>query len=174
MLFSFDLPKAILDFLEQGALKNPIWLGDSARKFLAMERQLAQSIVHTFFVENRRFNGDKRCLSLDKEYPEIFESVLPRSPGVESGLWIKNMGERGGVHAELECLRKPILKSVGIGETDNLFSIVVWQTFLRFSKLILSLSVFIRCYLNWQYFIWNLNVLRTIQRCSKQNLSIKT
>ena len=98
-----------------------------------MERQLAQSIVHTFLVENRRFKGDNKFLSLVKD-PVKLESV---DPSRFSGLCIRKMGDLGGVQAELECLRKPIRSVPIVVETDK-FSIS-FKVILSFS-LVLSMS----------------------------------
>ena len=128
----------MLDFLEHGALKNPIWLGESALNCLAIDRQLAQSMVQTFLVENRRFKGDSKFLSLVKD-PVKLESVLPSRL---SGLWMRKMGDLGGVQAELECLRKPIRSVPIVVETDNLFSIL--------NKVYLFLSLYLSV-ISWNF-----------------------
>ena len=102
-----DLPTTTLDFLEQGALALSLNMGEAARRFLAMCLQWAQSMVHTFLVV-----GDDSVKNLPTLGESEFRSgplleQLLRPPGEDGGLWIRNVGDLGGVGLTelLECLR---------------------------------------------------------------------
>lgn len=75
-----------------------------------MCRQCAQSMVQTFLValdEYRLPKGDNelRLLLTSGQPPPLLEQLL-KPPGLDGGLCIKNMGDLGGVQAELlECRR---------------------------------------------------------------------
>jgi len=108
--------KTTLDFLEQGALKHsapdpapcPL-LGDSDLKLRAMKlRQCGQSMVQTFFVGVRE---EENILPIVGDRGNLVLWIAPallelKSPGFDGGLWIKKVGDLGGVAPVLlECRR---------------------------------------------------------------------